>query len=365
MDDLANLKIAFGLITIGLQEKEENKQKGKYYYSQKLIHGINIFQALNYYYNKEKFDFSNLHEQYFIENYAMKPIKNWFKEWKDVNELNLEDQYFYHMEALIGDIGYNTFEITDECRDYIEIFVEKELIAGIEQRVIYDYLKSLSQDDYVNLRKYLIENPIVEESELRGLKRSYLGNEQALKALENAYEEIKEDCYVCPKCGWTLIPGEMGMRCQSRSCNEAKYIKGGLKRIYTGLRLKRGVMRYIAVPGKLELEIYNYCHLKKLKSALWPYKDRYDIEIYLPNGDIWAIDAKAVRNPYFLKELIKTDNGFPIGNYKRAYYVIPNEFVKERTDYLDIINKELDKMNKFYVRCIRLTDLKKELRQRI
>ena len=34
------------------------------------------------------------------------------------------------------------------------------------------------------------------------------------------------------------------------------------------LRLKRGVMKYIAVPGKLELEIYAYCEKHGVQSCL-------------------------------------------------------------------------------------------------
>lgn len=50
MDDLTKLKMAFSLIVIGLYEKERQKKEGEYYYSKKLIHGINIFQSLNYKY---------------------------------------------------------------------------------------------------------------------------------------------------------------------------------------------------------------------------------------------------------------------------------------------------------------------------
>ena len=38
-------------------EKERQKKKGEYFYSKRLIHGINLFQSLNYKYNPEGFDF--------------------------------------------------------------------------------------------------------------------------------------------------------------------------------------------------------------------------------------------------------------------------------------------------------------------
>lgn len=366
MDDLTKLKTAIGLIITGLYEKERQKVDGEYCYSKRLLHGINIFQSLNYKYNSKHFDFSKMHEQCFITEYAMKPVSQWFEGWEDTEALKLESQLFYCMEALVGDSGFNTFYVNDNCEDYIEYF-EKDIIAGVEQRAVYDCLRALNQSEYVYLRKYLIENPIVKIEDLRKLKIKYSQNDIALQVIENAYEEINEDCFVCPKCGWTLQKEKIGMRCQNRSCTDVKYIQGELCSISgeSGmLRLRRGVMKYIAVPGRLELEIHNYCNKHKVQSALWPDMDTYDIQIVFPNGDIWAIDAKAIREANFLREKIRQDGGFPTGDYKKGFYVIPDEYADERTDYVDIINKELDKIGNLNVRCIRLRDLKKEIRER-
>lgn len=120
MSDLTRLKTAFNLIVIGLYEKERQKVEGKYYCSKKLMHGINIFQSLNYKYNPKGFDFNKMHEQGFIINYAMKPVSQWFQGWEDTDELDLLNQGFYYMDALVGDSGFNTFHVNDDCEDYIE-----------------------------------------------------------------------------------------------------------------------------------------------------------------------------------------------------------------------------------------------------
>ena len=366
MEDLIKLKTAMDLIVTGLYEKERQKKKGEYFYSKRIIHGINLFQSLNYKYNPEGFDFGKMHEQSFITEYAMRPVAEWFHGWKNKENLKLEDQSFYYMDALVGDSGFHTFHVNDNCEDYIE-YVEKDVIAGIEQRAVYDCLKSLDQDAYVNLRKFLIEHPVIPAKDLRGLKLGYAQNSIALQAIENAYEEIQKDCFVCPRCGWTLQKEKIGMRCQSRTCSEAVYIPGELKVISGNagmLRLKRGVMKYIAVPGKLELEIYAYCEKHEVQSVLWPQMDRYDIEITFPDGTVWAIDAKAVKEPHFLKENVARDGGFPSGTYDRSFYVIPDEYAAARTDYRMIINQELARLGDRQTRCIRLYDLKKEIRER-
>lgn len=367
MDDLTRLKTAMELITVGLCEKDRKKIRGEYFYSKRLIHGINIFQYLNYKYNQENFDFNQLHEQKFITDYAMKPVRDWFEGWKNTENLKLEEQEFYYMEELVGDISSCMFYVNDCCEDYVQYYVEKDIIAGIEQRAVYDCLKLLEQDDYVYLRKYFIQHPIAEQGDLRRLKLRYSQNEMALQAIENAYEEIREDCYVCPKCGWTLKKEKSKMICQSRYCTESKPSQEELnlakiERNDGKFRLKRGVMMYICTPGKLELEILKGCEKYKIKSSLWPELDKYDIEIVFDNGEIWAVDAKQVRNPYFLRSNIRNEGGFPEGNYQKALYVIPDEFKNEQTDYIKIIEAELKKIGKNNIYCVTLGELKETLK---
>ena len=79
---------------------------------------------------------------------------------------------------------------------------------------------------------------------------------------------------------------------------------------------------------------------------------------------ILAIDAKEIREPQFLKENIIRDGGFPDGDYKRGFYVIPDAYADDRTDYLDIINRQLESMGNRNIRCIKLRDLKREIRER-
>lgn len=365
MDDLTRLKTAMQLIIVGLCEKDRKKIKGEYFYSKRLMHGIDIFQKLNYKYSQGNFDFSQLHEQGFITDYAMKPVREWFAGWENTENLKLEEQEFYYMEELVGDIGSCMFYVNDCCEDYVQYYVEKDIIAGIEQRAVYDCLKLLEQDDYVYLRKYFIQHPIAGQGELRRLKLRYSQNEMALQAIENAYEEIREDCYVCPKCGWTLKKEKTKMICQSRYCTESKPSQEelNLAKIEGNdgkFRLKRGVMMYICTPGKLELEILNCCEKYKIKSSLWPELDKYDIEIVFDNGEIWAVDAKQVRNPYFLRENIRNAGGFPEGNYQKAVYVIPNEF--GNNNYMKIIKDELNRIGKNNIYCVTFSELRNALK---
>lgn len=270
MEDSIKLEAAIKFIVIGLYEKEKQKIEGEYFYSAKLIHGINIFSNLSDKYNSKHFDFGKMHEQKFITEYAIKPISQWFAEWENTEELELEKQDFYYVDALVSDAGFYTYCISSDCEDYIE-YIKRDIIGDTEQRLVYNNLKLLNQEEYVDLRKYFIEHPVISQEELRKLKQRYSENDIAIKAIENAYEEVKGSCYICPNCGWAIQKEKVGIKCPSCFYSEVSNIPNALKSISANLetlRLKRGVMKYMAVPGQLEMEIYNYCKKYKIESEL-------------------------------------------------------------------------------------------------
>lgn len=54
-------------------------------------------------------------------------------------------------------------------------------------------------------------------------------------------------------------------------------------------------------------------------AELWPDRDKYDVKITLPDGQVWAIDAKTHRNPYMLKRALKMTMFLLILRRKRSF----------------------------------------------
>lgn len=231
---------------------------------------------------------------------------------------------------------------------------------GTDERILYEKIITLSQEDYCRVRRYIIEHPIITLEDRRAMSLELADDPMARDAFQFAYEEITEECYRCPRCGWTMMQGKYGYSCHSTHCTDTlpeltdeMKLDSSAGDLY---RLKKGVMRYFAAPGKLELEIAVFCEKKKLRWALWPQMDRYDVEIRFPDGDIWEIDAKAYRNPIALRTKIQNDGGFPSGDYARGYFVIPSEYTVNQRNYTAIINRVLkDQKN---VECVTLKTLK-------
>lgn len=363
--DAAFMRKTFALIAKGLIEKEQllQKEPTRYPYSKALQHGINMFLAASQSAGCQT-TAQYADETSFLAHFITRPIFEWFNEWnpETVDMLNLQEEPFYAYDAFAYQRSGNIYTPSADCYEFLET-QDSDIMDGTDERLLYEKMATLDQETYCKVRRYIIENPIITLEDRRAMSLDLADNPPAGDAFRFAYEEITEDSYRCPRCGWTMTHGKYGYSCHSTHCADTiPELTDEMKLdASTGdfYRLKKGVMRYFAAPGKLELEIVAFCEKKKIHWALWPQMDRYDVEIQFSNGEIWEIDAKAYRNPIALRAKIQNDNGFPEGEYARGYFVIPSEYTANQRNYTAIINRALE--NQENVKCITLKSLKTEI----
>ncbi len=355
------LRKAFAFIAKGVIEKEQRSQSAptRYPYSKIFQHGMNMFLAASYQAgNAQYFD-----ESHFLAQFITKPISDWFSGWDQdvIEKLNLAEEPFYGYGAFAYRRDENVYIPSSECYEFLET-QDSDIVEGLDERALYEKMIVLDQDVYCRLRRYIIEHPIISIEDMREMFLK-LSNPAAAEALRSAYEEIKEECYRCPRCGWTMTKGKYGYNCHSSHCTDTTPVLTDEMRLNVSdkklYRLKKGVMRYFSAPGKLELDIVNFCEKKNIQWVLWPYKDKYDAEIRFSDGEIWEIDAKAYRNPITLRAKIQNDNGFPKGEYTRGYFVVPSEYTANQQNYTSIVNRALT--NQKNVKCVTLKTLKTEI----
>lgn len=366
--DVAFMRKTFAFIAKGLIEKEQilQKEPTRYPYSKTFQHGINMFLAAS------KWAGCQTAAQYadensFLEHFITRPICEWFDGWNPevIDRLNLKEEPFYAYDAFAYQRNRNMYIPSSDCYEFLEI-QDSDILDGTDERILYEKMITLDQETYCKVRRYIIENPIITLEQRRAMSLDLAGNQAAKDAFQFAYEEITEDSYRCPHCGWTMIRGKYGYSCHSTHCTDTiPELTDEIKLDASAgdlYRLKRGVMRYFAAPGKLELEIAAFCEKKKIHWILWPQMDRYDVEIQFSDGEIWEIDAKAYRNPIALRTKIQNDNGFPEGKYARGYFVIPNEYTVNKRNYTAIINRILAHQKN--VKCVTLKSLKTEIKRK-
>lgn len=372
--DVILIRKAIALIAKGLMEKERmlKEQPSRYPHSKTLQHGINMFLFASLEWGgvgEGVFVFAD--ESSFLHKYARIPVAQWFDDWNPeaCSRLDLENQPFYGY----GAFAYyrksaNRYTMSEDCTVFLET-QESNIIEGTEEFALYEKIIRLSQADYCLVRKFIIEHPIMTIDERREILVQLADNVVAKEAINIAYEQFQDKGYRCPACGWTMTDGSFGPICHSEHCvnpepilSDAIRLDGAAETIY---RLKKGIMRYFAQPGKRELEIVNYCEKQGIEWELWPQKDKFDVEITFPDGIVWEIDAKAYRNPIALRSKIENDNGLPEGDYQRGYFVIPTDFTKGNRQYTAIVNRTLDSLHQPNVRCITMNKLKEYINRKV
>lgn len=356
MDETKFNKMLYA-IAVGLYEKEHGEEK--YVYSNYLMYGLNMLSALAVQNNQLKM-LAELHESAFLEKYATKPVNEWFNGWDETFIKSISKFSLFQTNALIAlDNGYS-FHITEECSDLYND-TEDDMFKALEQRMVYEKIKELSEEDYIAVRKFITEHAVCTMQDLRKFKMFHSAQEIS-EIIEMAYEDIPKGSYRCKACGWTMrFHGNKAICCH-RSCTLHYPTSEQLESLdtYGQKRLKHGIMLYICRPGKLELKIQHKAEEYKCQTRLWPEKDRYDIQIILPNGKVWAVDAKMYRNPHLLKNNIKNDGAFETVSADKRFYVVPTEALQEYPDYCDICNEVLKGKP---VICITECELYKMLRK--
>lgn len=212
------------------------------------------------------------------------------------------------------------------------------------------------EDDYTRFRSFLIKNPISKKEKLEEfiLKNSKYDSKlkKVYAQINEFYEEIPEHYIinniveVCNYCGWTIINKKSDKHCISDYCKANMGLEKSkfMEYDHNMVRVKRGVMRYISLPGIPELALKEKLEKLGLEVILYPNFDEYDLEIIFSSYR-WAIDVKDYGNPY---SLVKNIKHFAPNSCSKSFIVIPSKRYSLNKDYKYIMNAE-DPINFEYI----------------
>lgn len=185
---------------------------------------------------------------------------------------------------------------------------------------ILDFCRSKNhQKTYVELRKLLIEKPVIRTDELfrklvspslRQVK-DYL--DQLYVTLTNFQQE--KIYYQCPRCNYIQIARNGHAHvCRDPYCERQSKKQNLIKAppLIDPDRYKiviPEIYRAVTLPGIAELQLYNALQkeagIPQQDIELWPDVDKYDLKVKFPTGPTWMIDVKdwVVVYPEFLKQV--------------------------------------------------------------
>ena len=218
--DATFLRKTFALIAKGLVEKEQllQKEPTRYPYSKALQHGINMFLVASHQIGAVQDIVQYADEAAFLKHFISKPVSEWFDEWdpNEIDSLNLQEEAFYSYGAFAYQRSGNLYSPSSECYEYLES-QDNDIMDGTDERVLYEKIIVLGQETYCRIRRYIIEHPIISIDERRAMSLELADNPDAREAFQFAYEEIRENSYRCPCCGWTMTCGSFVSLCGHNS----------------------------------------------------------------------------------------------------------------------------------------------------
>ena len=270
----------FACVAFGLHSKLNAEDEEHYMAGLLFRQGVNLYArlALQYYGDDAaRLEYVNaINETSMILKNCTSPVREWFVGWKPDALEALEKLPFYHLDALVICSGVkNAYLLSGECEDFLNAS-EKDL-TSIEEHIVYDKMKELPQELYVDMRRFLIEHPLLSKLDRIEFLVDRNNDSALIEVVKEAYDPIPADVYICPNCGWTLSMNGRQPVCCHRDCMEkVSSMRGELKTVGKEFdwRLKKGVMRYICYPGRAELELKEAGEKLGLAVELWPERDR-------------------------------------------------------------------------------------------
>ena len=226
--------------------------------------------------------------------------------------------------------------------------VSSDIDADLSEQLFIDAVFSLckkakKQESYVAFRRLFIEHPVLTDLTFHEQFLLQPSLKLLKELLSEAYELASEEYlfddgyyYGCPYCNGLLLPLRNGQRsvCENEFCRRTPKFKQPLPyQPDQGVkRLKRGLRRYISLPGQAEVWLAQQLSDLRIAVELWPEFDSYDICARFPDGKtVWAIDVKDWANPYLLAHHVEPIPQNP--PWTRAYYAFPEKRRLFRPDY--------------------------------
>lgn len=239
---------------------------------------------------------------------------------------------------------------------------ELELSEEMMVRVLRACQQRRAEDAYAVFREFLITHSVIPMEELLAIsfdaRIDPLGPE-----LAEMYEPVPRTAvhadgrmFLCGFCGWTLVETQRGtLACGDERCRIlTDGFSHGTESIPWGqnmLRVRRAIRRYIVAPGIYEVQAAQRLRALGAQVVLWPRYDAYDLRIIFPDGGVWAVDVKDWRYPTLLARHLE-----PLAHdgdlaWDLAFYAVPDQRVRERPNYLTVLDHASAAPGRTFVIC--------------
>ncbi|MBC8137173.1 MAG: hypothetical protein H8F28_14935 [Fibrella sp.] len=264
-------------------------------------------------------------------------------------------------DRIFADTDFAKIKLHDAPR--LNRFLENQRFVELLKRLRAKVWTPALQAEYVELRRFLIENPYTTRAIIGRVfaSASALSPADVGKLYESCYPN--EMYYRCEKCGLLrTIASNRLVGSKPDVCTDHAYDAPHVHRVpwEEGMcRLVPGVHTRVALHGIAEVALFDQLHAmqqkypKRIRSVEeWASIDGYDLRIVFADDTIWAVDIKDFADPHRLSsELTGMGVGADHARFDRAFYVVPKRRLTTNPNYLNDSRAGANKLPADYQLC--------------
>lgn len=231
---------------------------------------------------------------------------------------------------------------------------EAELVENLMLGIRREAQARRSPSAYSVSREFIIRHPVLTEIEL--MTASFSSEMEGIGGtLHDLYESVPVEVhengqvFLCGFCGWTLTRRRGRLVCGDDRCRllTENFTRGTkiIESVSTLQRARSPIRRYIIAPGVYEVRAADRLRSLGIEVEMWPAYDLYDLTIRFSATEIWAVDLKDWRYPHFLAQKLTPLAINETAPWTRAFYVIPDERLRENPSYLTYLQNTTERAN--------------------
>lgn len=283
-----------------------------------------------------------------------RPIQDW---WPHPAECPMETSSKLLMGGdLSEDARIHLLDLLEQIKDPKNVagFWGRIALENQQFREVFDELRTAYRngetralEEYVLLRKFLIEHPYATDQQIRtAFMRTIHLSPSKVGRFYRDLSGHQNEFWTCHKCG-PLEP-ERGhlLGIKPSLCDDHDPEHAHVERIHWTFGLRQvtlGVHHRVVQPGKSELRLLDHArafmdHRRSLLEAteLWPEFDRFDLKLQFKDGRTWLIDVKDQKHAHRLGQEVA---GSHPALYPREdlFYVIPQHRLDDSGHYLRVL----------------------------
>jgi hypothetical protein len=229
----------------------------------------------------------------------------------------------------------------------------KQLIDRLREKSLSDLVGA--QNDYVTLRKFVIEHPYALQREISEIfsetryihvtdvSTLYIKANDIADILRYPDHDGRQMFWLCEHCGPLRVKrGQLESLKRSVCTNHCPRNQGGWKPVNPANQLnllRKGIQLRTYLPGLPELRLFHWLEDCRKKHSgfiqsvsLWPRIDMYDLQIRFVDS-VWAVDVKDHQEPRRLGQSLTGIYGEGELQWNRGFFVYPDYREKQRKDY--------------------------------